>query len=491
MKKTLSLFLAIVMALSVFSGISFTAFAATIEQVEYNLSEPITVIENVDGFWDEYDREEYFYYTYYFNLEDTVKVTMSDGSEVVYFISEDENNFVSEDGDILSYYLYDNQEEKHWGLGEHKVHFVVCDNTDLPVAQTEIPVIVISNPVSDVKVSVDKLTLVENTNGWWDKDENAYMYDVIDCFEEGDTITVNKTDGTSIVYVYSMIDVPEEEWSYYAFVDEDGNELTLANNIDYQCANPFTVGMNTAVLELGEYGVTIEVPVEILKGSQETCWHEFSEWKQVNGLFQQECLIGCGEVTKLPFIDLSGYDYYADFIAYTSVYNQFLKGTNPPAFTTFSPKTSITRAMIITILYRMAGEPENPYDTNPFTDITDTNAYYYDAACWALKNGITTEANFRPFDNVTREQTACFLFRYAELNDLLGDPDYKSVNLRTEYLDSSLIHNWAVEAMKWANYNGMITGTKQGYANPQGATQRIHATKILFGFGYLCDIGNL
>lgn len=116
--------------------------------------------------------------------------------------------------------------------------------------------------------------------------------------------------------------------------------------------------------------------------------------------------------------------------------------------------------------------------------------YYYDAACWALKNGITTEATFKPFDNVTREQTATLLFRYAKLNDMIGYDGYKDVNLKSEYLDASLIHPWAVEAMQWANYNDMITGTLQGFANPGFATLRIHASKILYGFGYLCDIGN-
>ncbi len=148
---------------------------------------------------------------------------------------------------------------------------------------------------------------------------------------------------------------------------------------------------------------------------------------------------------------------------------------------------------MVTILYRMAGEPYanggNPYTSSPFTDITDTSVYYYDAACWALKNGITTETTFKPFNNVTREQTATFLYRYAQDNDKLGDADYKNVNLNA-YHDGNSISHFAVDAMKWANYNSMITGKEQGYANPQGSTQRIHATKILYGFGKTCNIGN-
>ncbi len=193
------------------------------------------------------------------------------------------------------------------------------------------------------------------------------------------------------------------------------------------------------------------------------------------------------------FVDIAGQEYYDDYVAYTSVYNAFITGTNPPVRNMFSPAQTITRAMFITILYRMAGSPyddANPYGTkSPFTDIKDTSVYYYNAACWALDNEITTQTTFKPYDNVSREQTASFLFRYAEKNNMLGDEAYKNVNL-SAYPDSANIHGWAEEAMKWANYNGMITGTQQGYANPQGSTLRIHATKILYGFGRVCDIGS-
>ncbi len=196
--------------------------------------------------------------------------------------------------------------------------------------------------------------------------------------------------------------------------------------------------------------------------------------------------------SDIQFSDLYGYEYYSDFVNYTSVYNEFLKGTNPPYFTKFSPTTPITRAMFVTILYRMAGEPyknANPYPSTPFTDITDTNVYYYDAACWALDKKITNQTTFKPSDNVTREQTASFLFRYAKDNGTLGSDEYKNVNL-SSYPDYNSVHSWAADAMQWANFNGMITGTQQGLINPQGATQRIHATKILYGFGKVCNIGN-
>ena len=197
-------------------------------------------------------------------------------------------------------------------------------------------------------------------------------------------------------------------------------------------------------------------------------------------------------LSQLRYTDLGYYAGYSGYVAYTSLYNEFLKGTNPPEFTEFSPQSSITRAMFVTILYRMAGEPyknANPYPSTPFTDITDTSVYYYDAACWALDSGITNQTTFKPFDNVSREQTASFLFRYAQANNAVGDEDYKKISL-SGYADYENIKPWAAEPMQWANYNSMIMGTQQGFANPQGATQRVHAAKILYGFGRTCSIGN-
>ena len=192
------------------------------------------------------------------------------------------------------------------------------------------------------------------------------------------------------------------------------------------------------------------------------------------------------------FVDLAGFEKYDDYIAYTSVYNEFVRGTNPPTNNVYSPVRTIERAMMITILYRLAGEPYkdgNPYEKTPFTDITDTNAYYYDAACWALDLGITTETTFKPFNAVSRQETAAFLFRYAQIFDLIPNENYKESSIEG-YHDYDTIRPWAVEPLQWANYNGMITGTEQGYANPEGVTYRVHASKILYGFGKNCDIGN-
>ncbi len=216
--------------------------------------------------------------------------------------------------------------------------------------------------------------------------------------------------------------------------------------------------------------------------------HNLGQWVKQDGKYTKLCDV-CGEViAKLNFDDLDNYTYYLDYIAYTSYFNRIITGTNPPEYTKFSPNTNITRAMLIAIIYRMEGSPydngeKNPFNENPFTDVNESS-YYYNAACWALKNQITTQVSFRPNSLVSREETASFLYRYADYADEITEQDkkeYSKINL-SSYPDFNSVSSWAAEPMQWANYKEMIKGTSQGYLNPKGSTLRIHATKILYGF---------
>ena len=215
-------------------------------------------------------------------------------------------------------------------------------------------------------------------------------------------------------------------------------------------------------------------------------------WTTSNGSIEYECSV-CGIKGTLPFTDISDETEYYPYIAYTSCFNSLITGvkanSTDTTTTTFSPRTSLTRAMLVTILYRMAGSPyddANPYSKTPFSDVK-AGTWYYNAVCWALDNGITTETKFKPNTNVTREQTATFLYRYA--GEYLGE-DVSTSNSISSYPDATSVSAYAETAMKWANEKGMITGTQQGYLNPQGTTLRVHATKILYNFGFAYNIGN-
>ena len=217
------------------------------------------------------------------------------------------------------------------------------------------------------------------------------------------------------------------------------------------------------------------------------------EWEIASNSYPTKTCSVCSDVkVTLAFTDISTETEYFDYIAYTSYYNSLITGvkanSTDTTTETFSPRTSLTRAMLVTILYRMAGSPyddSNPYTETPFSDVK-AGVWYYNAVCWALDNGITTETKFKPNTNVTREQTATFLYRYA--GEYLGE-DVSTDNDISSYPDASSVSSYAEEAMSWANAYGMITGTQQGYLNPQGTTLRVHATKILYGFGTAYNIG--
>ena len=141
----------------------------------------------------------------------------------------------------------------------------------------------------------------------------------------------------------------------------------------------------------------------------------------------------------------------------------------------FSPNTSMTRAMLVTVLYRAAGEPSVSGVTNPFKDIK--NDYYYNAVLWAYKNNVvtgTSATTFSPDANVTREQIATILYRY------MGSPT--ATGSLTGYSDRAQISSYATTAMQWAIGKGYITGTSSTTLDPLGQATRAQAAVMLHRF---------
>ena len=151
----------------------------------------------------------------------------------------------------------------------------------------------------------------------------------------------------------------------------------------------------------------------------------------------------------LPFTDVREADWFYDDVVY-AYENGLFSGTSD---TTFSPNASMTRAMLVTILYRAAGEPSVAGITNKFTD-NKQNQYYYEPVLWASSKGIVngaTATTFDPDGKITREQIAAILYRYA------GSPAASSSALNG-FTDQSAVSSYAVTAMQWAVGNGIITG---------------------------------
>ena len=150
---------------------------------------------------------------------------------------------------------------------------------------------------------------------------------------------------------------------------------------------------------------------------------------------------------------------------------------------TFSPSGTMSRSMIVTVLWRIAGEPSSAA-SNPFVDLEKSQAWYHDAVLWAYENGIvtgTSKTTFAPSGDVTREQMATFLFRFAKYMEY----DTTAKADLTKFPDSTKVGSWAYEALSWANAEGLINGAVIGgktVLNPQGAATREQVATILMRF---------
>ena len=176
-----------------------------------------------------------------------------------------------------------------------------------------------------------------------------------------------------------------------------------------------------------------------------------------------------------PFTDVDTSKWYHESIDY-AISNGLMNGV---ASDQFDPDGTTTRAMIVTILYRSEGSP-SVSSANPFTDV-ESGRYYTDAVTWAAANDIVNgygDGTFGPTDNITREQFAAVLYRYAGYKgyDVSGSADLSS------YTDASSISGWALTAMKWANNAGLINGRTETTLVPGGNATRAEAAAILMRF---------
>lgn len=182
------------------------------------------------------------------------------------------------------------------------------------------------------------------------------------------------------------------------------------------------------------------------------------------------------EDSGLPFIDVAENAWYADAVAY-AYENGLMSGT---ASNLFSPDATTTRGMIVTMLYRLEGEPR--VTTGSAFDDVDAAMYYVDAIAWANANGIVTgydEATFGPNDAITREQMAAILYRYAQYKGY--DTTQGGMAIR-EYADYESISEYALIAMDWAVNAGLVTGTTSSTLTPDGSAVRAQVATIFMRF---------
>lgn len=181
------------------------------------------------------------------------------------------------------------------------------------------------------------------------------------------------------------------------------------------------------------------------------------------------------EPQPLPFSDVAEGIWYADAVSYVYQHG-LMTGTSENRF---SPDVTTSRAMIVTMLYRLEGSPAVS-GAAAFPDVAP-GQWYADAVAWASANGIVTgydNGNFGPEDTITREQLAVIFYRYAAYKGYDKTP---AASL-DGYTDAAKVSPYATQAMGWAISTGLITGTSDTTLSPGGFATRAQAAVILTRF---------
>ena len=182
-----------------------------------------------------------------------------------------------------------------------------------------------------------------------------------------------------------------------------------------------------------------------------------------------------GEATDLPFSDVTESDWFYDAVTY-AYENGLMDGVGTGLF---APNSETTRAQLVTILYRLAGQPA-PSGDSGFSDV-ETGIWYTDAVAWAAQNGIVngvSDTQFAPGDDITREQLAVILYRYATYQgyDVSQRADLSG------FVDAGTISTYAQEALSWANAQGLVLGFEDDSLRPQGTATRAQIAAVLMRF---------
>ena len=181
------------------------------------------------------------------------------------------------------------------------------------------------------------------------------------------------------------------------------------------------------------------------------------------------------EQAPLPFPDVTEGDWFYDAVRY-AYETGLMDGVEDNLF---APNSETTRAQLVTILYRLAGEPE-PGGDSGFSDVA-AGIWYTDAVAWAAENGIVngvSDTEFAPGDDITREQLAAILYRYAAYQgyDVSQRADLSGFG------DASSIRPYAQEALSWASAQGLVLGFEDGSLRPQGTASRAQIAAVLMRF---------
>ena len=179
-------------------------------------------------------------------------------------------------------------------------------------------------------------------------------------------------------------------------------------------------------------------------------------------------------IPMMEFTDVKRSDWFYEEVRF--VFGRELM--NGVSSDRFAPHDTLTRAMVVQVLYNMAGRPD--CGSEAFADV-DANDWYYDAVAWAAAENIVTGVTadtFAPMAPVTREELAAMLFRYAVANGLEA---VSTVEYLNAYPDAAAVSEWAVSAVNWAVGQGLINGIN-GKLLPGGSATRAQTAAILMRY---------
>lgn len=307
---------------------------------------------------------------------------------------------------------------------------------------------------SDDVVSV---SVVGKRTGWtYSYDYNSYSgWYTFTMPKEDVTINVDFRSGVHKVYVDKVTDgklTVSDDWAKY------GQIVYITAVPDYGCTLS-SLSVRTATGD----------SVHVYNAQKADTYYFYmpDQYVSVSAVFT-------GKYTSLPFNDVSYGDWYYDAVQF--VYSKgIMDGVD---YYKFAPNGTITRGMILTMLWRMAGEPFDMPVTS-FTDV-EIGRYYTTAVAWACRNGIADgmgESTFGPNDAITREELVTLLYRYAQY---FG---HSCIGTSIEgFADAGSVSSYAYNAMCWAYKAGVVTGTTGSRLNPQGTASRAEAAQMIMSF---------
>ena len=286
------------------------------------------------------------------------------------------------------------------------------------------------------------------------------------------TITATTVDGgfTTICTVTVRPDIPPANPNYRITVEATQGGTVTADPTAAKAGTTVTLTPSPdAGYQVGTVAVTDRFGEPVAVTEQADGTYTFT---MPNG---QVTVTVTFEQAPLPFPDVTEGDWFYDAVRY-AYETGLMDGVGDSLF---APNSDTTRAQLVTILYRLAGEPE-PGGDSGFSDV-ETGTWYTDAVAWAAQNGIVngvSDTEFAPGDDITREQLAAILYRYAAYQgyDVSQRADLSGFG------DASSISDYAQAALSWAHAQGLVLGFEDGSLRPQGTASRAQIAAVLMRF---------